>query len=54
MFLQHCMLAIQVWMDQNMLKLNPIRTEFMMIGNLTQREKVANIFPVALLNQKFA
>ena len=43
---QNCMLAIQVWIDQNMLKLNPRRTEFMIIGNLTQRKKVANIFPV--------
>ena len=51
---QNCMLAIQVWMNQNMLKLNPSKTEFMIIGNLTQRKKVAHIFPVELLNQNFA
>ena len=34
---QNCMLAIQVWMNQNMLKLNPSKTELMIIGNLTQR-----------------
>ena len=51
---QNCMLAIQVWMNQNMLKLNPSKTEFMIIGNLTQRKKVAHIFPVDLLNQIFA
>ena len=46
-FVQNCMLAIQVWMNQNMLKLNPSKTElFMIIGNLTQRKKVAHIFPV--------
>ena len=50
----NCMLAIQVWMNQNMLKLNPSNTEFMIIGNLTQRKKVAHIFPVKLLNQNFA
>ena len=37
---QNCMLAIQVWMNQNMLKLNPSKTEFMIIGNLTQRKKL--------------
>ena len=35
-------------------KLNPSKTEFMIIGNLTQRNQVANIFPVELLNQNFA
>ena len=55
MFVQNCMLAIQVWMNQNMLKLNPCKTElFMIISNLTQRKKVAHIFPVELLNQSFA
>ena len=43
---QNCMLAIQVWMNQNIPKLNPSKTEFMIIGNLTQRKKVADIFPV--------
>ena len=32
-------------MNQNMLKPNPDKTEFMIIGNLTQRKKVADIFP---------
>ena len=44
--LKNCMLAIQVWMNQNMLKLNPSKTEFMIIGNLTQQKKVAHIFTV--------
>ena len=52
--LQNCTLAIQVWMNQNMLKLNPDKTELMVIGNIVQRKKVANIFPVDLLSQKFA
>ena len=53
-FVQNCMLAIQVWMNQNMLKLNPSKTEFMIIGNLIRHKKVAHIFPVELLNQNFA
>ena len=48
------MLAIQVWMDQNMMKLNPSKAEFMIIGNSTQQKKVAHIFPVELLNQNLA
>ena len=51
---QNFMLAIKVWMNQTMLKLNPSKTEFMIIGNLTQRKQVAHIFPVELLHQKFA
>ena len=43
---QNCMLAIQIWMNQNMLKLKPSKTGFMIIGNLTQRKKIAHIFPV--------
>ena len=49
---QNCMLAIQVWMNQNMLKLNPSKTEFMIINNLTQRKKFAHIFVV--LNPAFS
>ena len=37
-----------------MLKLNLSKTEFMIIGNLTQRKKVAHIFPVELPNQNCA
>ena len=51
---QNYMLAIQVRMNQNKLKLNPSETEFMIIGNLTQRKKVAHIFPVEFRNQLFA
>ena len=51
---QNYMLVIQVWMNQDMLKLNPSKSEFMMIGNLLQRKKVAHIFPLKLLNQFFS
>ena len=36
----NCMLAIQVWMNPNIMKLNPSKTEFVIIGNLTQRKKL--------------
>ena len=49
---QNCMLTIQVWMNQNMLKLNPSETEFMIICNLTQREKVG-YFPSWTSEPKF-
>ena len=51
---QNCILAIRVWMDQNMLKFNPSKTVFMIIGNLTQRTTVAHVFSFELLNQNFA
>ena len=38
-------------MNQNMLELNSSKTEFMIIGNLTQRKEVAHIFPAGLLSQ---
>ena len=40
--------------ESKMLKLNPSKTEFVIIGNLTQWKKVAHIFAVELLNQNFA
>ena len=50
---QKCMLAIQVWINQNMLKPSPSKTEFMIIGTLTQRKKVAHIFPSRILEISF-
>ena len=41
-------------MNQNMLELNPSKTEFMITGNLTQRKKVAHIFRFEHLNQNLA
>ena len=53
-FVQNCMLAIHVWMNQNMLKINFSKTEFMIIGILTQRKQIAHIFPVEFLYPNFA
>ena len=46
---QNWTLAIQVWMNQNKLKLNPSKTEFMI-----KSKKAAHVFPVELLNRNFA
>ena len=48
-FLKNCFVAIQAWLDQNMLKLNPSKTYFLIIGNWSQRKIVAHIFQVGLL-----
>ena len=37
-----------------MLKLNTSKTEFVIIGDLCRRKKIAHIFLVELLNQNFA
>ena len=41
-------------MNQNMLKLNPDKTKFMVIGNIAHRKTVANKYLVELPNQKIA
>ena len=48
--LQNTLISVQDWMFTNKLKLNPDKTEFMLIGNRSQREKVASNFPVKILN----
>ena len=41
-------------MNQNMLKLNPDKTKFMVIGNIAHRKTVSNKYLVELLSQKIA
>ena len=47
--LQNCLSAVQDWMFENKLKLNPEKTEFMLIGTRTQRNKFKDIFPIQLM-----
>ena len=47
--LQKCLSDIQSWMDINKLKLNPDKTEFMLIGSDKQRKLLAKFFPVNIL-----
>jgi hypothetical protein len=47
--LQSCLEDIQTWMAENKLKLNPDKTEFILIGTKKQQSMFKNIFPVDIL-----
>ena len=47
--LQSCLKAVQDWMYVNKLKLNPDKTEFLLIGTRVQRNKFKDIFPIELM-----
>ena len=47
--LQSCMASVQSWMRTNKLKLNPDKTEFLLIGNERQRKKYLSMFPIEIL-----
>ncbi len=47
--LQKCLCAIQDWMSTNELKLNPDKTEFIVVGTETQHSKLADLFPMDIL-----
>ena len=49
--LQHCLAGVSAWMTGPKLKLNPSKTEFLLIGTKLQREKFLNNFPCLLLGQ---
>ena len=48
--LQSCLVSVQNWMLSNKLKLNPDKTEFLLIGHKQQREKYLSMFPVTLMD----
>ena len=50
--LQSCLASVQSWMSTNKLKLNPDKTEFLLIGNERQRSKYLSMFPTELLGVK--
>ena len=50
--LQSCFASVQSWMSTNKLKLNPDKTEFLLIGNERQRSKYLSKFPIELLGVK--
>ena len=37
--LQHCLMGVSAWMTGSKLKLNPSKTEFLLIGTKLEREK---------------
>jgi hypothetical protein len=47
--LQGCLASVERWMSQNKLKLNPGKTEFLLIGHEQQRRKYHSLFPVPLM-----
>ena len=47
--LANCFEAVQAWMENNKLKLNPDETEFIMIGDDQIRSSLKSSFPVSLL-----
>ena len=50
--LQNCLRDLQSWMYANKLKLNPDKTEFILIGSEAQRRKLASCFPVDVLGSQ--
>ena len=47
--LKHCLDSVLKWMLLNKLKLNPGKTEFLLIGHEKQRRKYLTQFPVSLM-----
>ena len=47
--LQSCLASVQSWMSTNKLKLNPDKTEFLLIGNELQLSKYLSMFLIELL-----
>ena len=50
--LQSCLASVQSWMSTSKLKLNPDKTEFLLIGNKRQRSKYLSMFPIELVCDK--
>ena len=50
--LQSCLASVQAWMSMNKLKVNPDKTEFLLIENKQQRSKYLSMFPIELLGVK--
>ena len=49
--LQQCVMAVSAWMTGSKLKLNPGKTEFLLIGTKLQPEKCLNNFSCLFLGQ---
>ena len=52
--LQKCLTDVQGWMATNKLKLNPDKTEFILLGTRSQRDKLADFFPVNILGNNIS
>ena len=49
--LKLCIMDVFNWMTHSKLKLNPDKTEFLIIGSKKQREKLSSLFPFSLLDR---
>ena len=49
--LQQCLMGVSAWMTGSKLKLNPSKTEFLLIGTKLLREKFLHNFPCLILGQ---
>ena len=50
--LQLCLASVQSWMSMNKLKLNPDKTEFLLIGNKRPWSKYHSMFPIEFFGVK--
>ena len=50
--LQSCSIGVTAWEAQSKLKLNSSKTEFLLMGSKSQREKFINHFPLAVLDNE--
>ena len=50
--LQNCLVSVKDWMFQNLLKINPDKTEFILIGNKSHRKKIDSDFPINILRNQ--
>ena len=50
--LGECLSRVQLWMHDNILKLNPDKTEFILIGTDYMRKKFAALFPCEILGNE--
>ena len=48
--LKACVTGVFTWMTNSKLKLNPNKTEFIIINSKNQRKKFKDLFPILLLN----
>ena len=49
--LQHYLMGVSAWMTGPQLKLNPSKTEFLLIGTKLQQDKLLDNFPCLILGQ---
>ena len=52
--LQNCLKLVQDWMAASKLKLNPSKTEFILIGSANQRKLLSALFPINILGNKLS